>query len=227
MKIIFKYYKCGIIRIDMKNFFRLFTIIIFSLYLTSCVDYVQSISYSNGKYKMYYKVTLSKAIYAMADEDPEEFFKDFDDEAFEEVPKNAIVTPVNTDLEIGVEYRFSIDPKTTDEIEKSFLPKISGNKCFIPFLFGDSQSISDSINSDSDDYEEAFAEAIMSTAKFRVLINKGVISSIETAYFEGNGKQNYSIPVYDYGNDFCLEIPFTVLYKVGMYRTDRIVVIRN
>ena len=211
----------------MKNLIRLFTIIFLIFCLTSCVDYIQSISYSNGKYKMYYKVTLSKALYAMAEEDPEDFFEDFDEEAFEKIPKNATITPVNTDLEVGAEFRFSIDPKTTDETEKSFLPKISGNKCFIPFLFGDNKSISDSVNSDSDNYGEAFAEAIMSSAQFRVLISKGVLPSIETAYFEGKGNQNYSIPVFDYGNDFCLEIPFIVLCKEGMYRTDRIVVIRN
>lgn len=211
----------------MKNLIRLFTLIILTFYFTSCVDYIQSISYSNGKYKMYYKVTLSKVILALTDEDPEEIFKDFDEEAFEEMPENASVTPVNTDLEVGAEFRFSIDPKTTDETEKFFLPKISGNKCFIPFLLGDNKSISDSVNSDSDDYGEAFAEAIMSSAKFRVLISKGVLPSIETAYFEGKGNQNYSIPVFDYGNEFCLEIPFIVLCKEGMYRTDRIVVIKK
>lgn len=211
----------------MKNLIRLFTLIILSFYFTSCVDYIQSISYSNGKYKMYYKVTLSKVILALTDEDPEEIFKDFDEEAFEEMPENASVTPVNTDLEVGAEFRFSIDPKTTDETEKFFLPKISGNKCFIHFLLGDNKSISDSVNSDSDDYGEAFAEAIMSSAKFRVLISKGVLPSIETAYFEGKGNQNYSIPVFDYGNEFCLEIPFIVLCKEGMYRTDRIVVIKK
>ncbi len=179
----------------MKNLIRLFTLIILTFYFTSCVDYIQSISYSNGKYKMYYKVTLSKVIFALTDEDPEEIFKDFDEEAFEEMSENASVTPVNTDLEVGSEFRFSIDPKTTDETEKSFLPKTSGNKCFIPFLLGDNKSISDSVNSDSDYYGEAFAEAIMSSAKFRVLISKGVLPSIETAYFEGKGNQNYSTSI--------------------------------
>ena len=53
-------HKCAIINLNMKNAIKLFSIIFLTLCLTSCVDYVQSISYSNGKYKMYYKVTLSK-----------------------------------------------------------------------------------------------------------------------------------------------------------------------
>lgn len=203
-------------------------LIIVCLLFTSCVDYVQSISYKNGNYQMYYKVTLSKLLFAMMDEDPEEIFKDFDEEAFGEVPENASVNPVNTDLEVGAEFKFSIDPKTTDDTEKAFLPTISGTKCYIPFLLGENESIADSIDSDTDnDYGEGFAEAIMSSAKCRILINKGVIPSIETAYFEGKGNQNYSIPIFDYGDSNCLEIPFIILSQKGMYRTDRVVVIKK
>lgn len=177
---------------------------------------------------MYYKVTLSKLLFAMMDEDPEEIFRDFDEEALGEVPENASVNPVNTDLEVGAEFKFSIDPKTTDDTEKTFLPTISGTKCYIPFLLGENESIADSIGSDTDnDYGEAFAEAIMSSAKCRILISKGVIPSIETAYFEGKGNQNYSIPVFDYGDSNCLEIPFIILSQKGMYRTDRVVVIKK
>ena len=69
----------------------------------------------------------------MMDEDPEEIFRGFDEEALGEVPENASVSPVNTDLEVGAEFKFGIDPKTTDETEKSFLPTVAGKKCFIPF----------------------------------------------------------------------------------------------
>ena len=57
-------------------------------------------------------------------EDPEEIFRDFDEEALGEVPENASVNPVNTDLEVGAEFKFSIDPKATDDTEKTFLPQL-------------------------------------------------------------------------------------------------------
>ena len=38
----------------MNNIIRLVSVLLICLFFTSCVDYVQSISYSNGKYKMYY-----------------------------------------------------------------------------------------------------------------------------------------------------------------------------
>lgn len=209
----------------MKNIIRLFFVLLICLFFTSCVDYVQSISYSNGKYKMYYKVTLSKVLFAMVDEDPEELFEDFDEEALTELPENVDVKPVNTDLEVGAEFTVLIDPHTTNDDEKLLLPKIAGNKCFLPFLLGDNKSISDSVKS-KDSEDEAFTEAFLSSSKCRVLISKNVLPSIETAYFEGKGSQNYSIPIFDYGDNYCLEIPFIILTQEGMYRTDRIVVLR-
>lgn len=209
----------------MKNIIRLVSVLLICLFFTSCVDYVQSISYSNGKYKMYYKVTLSKVLFAMVDEDPEELFEDFDEEALTELPENVDVKPVNTDLEVGAEFTVLIDPHTTNDYEKLLLPKIAGNKCFIPFLLEDNKSISDSVKSKNSE-DEAFTEAFLSSSKCRVLISKNVLPSIETAYFEGKGSQNYSIPIFDYGDNYCLEIPFIILTQEGMYRTDRIVVLR-
>ena len=212
----------------MRRNVRIVSLIFSCLLLTSCVDYVQSITYKNGKYHMYYKITLSKLIFAMGDQDPDEVFKEFDEEEIGELPLNAKVKTINTDIEGGYEFSFEIDPRTTDKTEKSFLPKVAGKKCFIPFLLGDNETIADSVEKESDNnYGEAFAEAIMSSAKCRILISKGVLPSIETAYFEGKGNQNYSIPVFDYGDDYCLEIPVIILLQKGMYRTDRVVVIRK
>ncbi len=211
----------------MRRTARIFFLIMLPILFTSCVDYVQSISYKNGKYQMYYKVTLSKVLFAMAEEDPEELFKGFDEDALGELPKNISVRNVNTDLEVGAEFSFLIDPHTKDEKEQSFLPKISGNKCYIPFLLGnDDSSFADSMSSTDSD-GQAVAKAIMSSAKCRVLISKTVIPQIETAYFEGKGGQNYSIALFDYGDSYCLEIPFIILMEKGNQRFDRIVVIKK
>ena len=209
----------------MKNIIRLVSILLICFVFTSCVDYVQSVTFKNGKYHMYYKVTLSKLLFAMADEDPEEIFRDFDEDEIGELPPNTSIKPVNTELEVGAEFTFEIDPKTTDETEKSFLPTVAGEKCFIPFLLGQNDSISDSLGSDSEG--EKFAAAIMSSAKCRILLSKNLIPEIETAYFEGKGGQNFSIPIFDYGTSVCLEIPFIILIKKGMYRTDRVVIIKK
>lgn len=211
----------------MRKLLHLLPLLLIPLLFTSCIDYVQSITYKDGKYQMYYKVTLSKVLFALGDEDPEEIFESFDEDTLKDLPENVDVKPVNTDLEVGAEFSLSIDPKTTDEIEKSFLPTVAGNKCFIPFLLGDKDSsIADAMKSD-DNEAQGIAEAIMSSAKCRVMISKKVIPSIEIAYFEGRGSQNYSIPVFDYGESYCLEIPFIVLFESGMYKFDKIVILKS
>ena len=211
----------------MRKLLRLLPLLFILFLFTSCIDYVQSITYKDGKYQMYYKVTFSKVLFALGDEDPEEIFESFDEETLEDLPENVDVKPVNTDLEVGAEFTLSIDPKTTDETEKSFLPTVAGNKCFIPFLLGDKDSsIADAMKSDDND-AQGIAEAIMSSAKCRVLISKKVIPSIEIAYFEGRGSQNYSIPVFDYGESYCLEIPFIVLFESGLYKFDKIVILKS
>lgn len=220
-----------------KNFVLCFLVLV-SILFTSCVDYVQSISYKNGKYKMYYKATLSKVLFAMTGENPDEIFKNFEgelntfnnesfeDETFENLPKSAKINPINTDLELGAEFSFEVDPRTTDETEKSYLPKVSGKKCYIPFFLGNNNSdFSDELSSEDAESQEIIA-ALLSSAKCRVLIGKNIISSIETAYFEGTGGQNYSIPVFDYGDSYCLEIPFVILTR-NMYQLEKIVVIRT
>lgn len=210
----------------MKKYILIIATVLLSFCLTSCVDYIQAVSFKNGKYQMYCKVTLSKLLFAMMNEDPEKIFDGFDDQALGDLPENVVVKPVNTELEVGAEFSFNIDPHTADESEKSCLHTVQGSKCFIPFFIGQNKSIADSASSNNDE-GEAFAKAIMSSDKCRVLIGKNIMPLIETAYFEGKGNQNYSIPVFDYGDDYCLEIPFIALCEEGMYRTDRIAVIKG
>lgn len=55
---------------------------------------------------------------------------------------------------------------------------------------------------------------------------KNIVKSMN-AYFEGRGGQNYSVAVFDYGESFCMEIPFIVLLENRMCKFDRIIVIRE
>lgn len=200
-------------------------LVLISLIFTSCIDYVQSVTYKDGKYQMYYKITLSKVLFALGDQDPDDIFDEFDEEALSELPENVEVKPVSTDLEVGAEFTLSIDPRTTDEREKEFLPTVAGKKCFIPFLFGNN---TDTLTGKSKgDEGEAIAEAIMSSAKCRILISKKVIPEIETAYFEGRGGQNYSVALFDYGDSWCAEIPFILLMDEPKYKFDKLVVIKK
>lgn len=208
----------------MKKFVKFFGLLLIVLMFTSCVDYVQSLSYKDGKYQVYYKVTLSKVLLALAQQDPDDFLSElYDDDAFNGAPDWAVVKPVDTDLEVGMEISFQIDPKNVTDEEKQFLPKRSNSKYYIPYLLGKSESVSESRSSGSSE-ADGMAQAILSSAKCRVLISKKLIPSIKSAYFTGIDKSDYEIPFYDYGESFCIEIPFIVMLENG-YRTDRIVLL--
>lgn len=210
----------------MKNLAKFCGIILLAFMFTSCVDYVQSISYKDGNYHLYYKVTFSKLIFGLLDEDPEDLFEDFDEDMIENLPDNVECNSINNDFEVGAEFSIDINPKTTDEDERDLLPKVSGNKCFIPFLLGENNTASDSFGSD-DSMGEAISQAILSSAKCRIFIGKNLIPEIETAYIEGLGELNYIIPFYDYGDSFCLEIPFVVIMEDSFYKTDKIVIVKG
>lgn len=215
----------------MKSFFNRFIICVLlfsvSLLFTSCIDYVQAISYKDGNYHIYYKITLSKVLFALGNEDPEEFFAEtFDEQAFNELPESARLKKVNTDLEVGIECGVIIHPKTSNEEEKALLPKAGGNKYYIPFLLGNKGDLSDVMQPD-DTGTEDLVQALMASAKCRIMIGKKIIPDIESAYFEGLGGQNYSVPVFDYGDVFCMEIPFSVLFESGMYNFNDLIIIKK
>lgn len=190
----------------------------------SCVDYIQSISYKGGKYHLYYKVTFSKILMELAEEDVDDFMKDFNEEFVEPMPEFFSANPVNTELEVGAEFSFDIDPKNATDEEKDVLPKKAGNKYLIPFSFGNELSQADDFDS-LDAESESIAMAMMSTAKFRILIAKNIIPTIETAYFKGRGKKDFSIPFFDFGDSYCLEIPYIVFFERTMYNFNEIVII--
>ena len=193
----------------------------------SCVDYIQSISYKGGKYHLYYKVTFSKILMELAEEDVDDFMKDFNEEFVEPMPEFFSANPVNTELEVGVEFSFDIDPKNATDEEKDVLPKKAGNKYLIPFSFSNELSQADDFDS-LDAESESIAMAMMSTAKFRILIAKNIIPKIDSAYFvaEDEDDENYYISVFDYGNNYCLEIPFLLFVDNYLYDLDRIVITR-
>lgn len=218
----------------MRHFFRILLLLFVSLSFMSCVDYVQTIGYKNGKYQLYYKITLSKMIFALAEEDPEETLQEISGESF---PEGVSIRKVDTDLEAGAEFSFELDPRKAGGKEKDFLPVSSGNSLFIPFLLGKEESISEAFGStngenapDSEgsklgtEMGDALANAMLSSAKCRMLLSKKMIPAIGTVYFEGLRGQDCSLPVFDYGESYCIEIPLILLTEKNKYKFDRVVV---
>ena len=163
----------------------------------------------------------------LAETDSEDFFSEFNPEELEGMPENFSMELINTDLDIGYELGMKIHPKTQDSEERRMLPTVSGSKFYIPFILG-SQEANFASEMSSDDYDEQMMMmALFSSVKCRVMVSKKIIPQIDLAYFEGSGGQHYSIPVFDYGDSLCLEVPFIVIMEENRYNFERIVVIKE
>ena len=210
----------------MRRLFRLLPILFVSLSFMSCVDYVQSIGYKNGKYHLYYKITLSKMMFSLAEADPEDLFREIESD-MSDLPPGAEYRRVDTDLEAGIELSAEINPKTADEDDRKMLPVSEGNRMYVPFLPGStddfSKDLSEMTESD-DDMTSTMAKAMLPSAKSRILLSKKMLPAVGTVYFEGQGGQDCSLPVFDYGETFCIEIPFILLTEKDKYKFDRVVV---
>ena len=163
----------------------------------------------------------------MDDEDAEDFVDELLDYSSSEIPENVTMNGVDTETEAGFELIFDVDPKTATEEEKEFLPTKSGDKYFIPFYM--KEMLSDIDDFDDVDLDDSFTLAMFSTGKVRVMIAKNIIPSIKDAYFEAEDEddENFYISVFDYGNNYSLEIPFLLFFDDYMYDLDRIVITRG
>lgn len=208
----------------MKNFIKISFCLLLTIFFSSCVDYVQSVSLKNGKYNLYYKMICSKELLNYVDEDVNEIIDYINsDEVLEEIPSYLSINPVDNDTEVGFELSALIDPKKYSSSDDIQIPKKDGNILYVPFLLGQS-SISESLTFDTEE-EEMAASYLFSTAKCSVFISKNIAPTIRTAYFNGIHARNYIITCYDYGDMYCLEIPFKILYEVENYNIDQIVVV--
>lgn len=194
----------------MRFLIRVFELLCLTM-LVSCVDYVQSISIKNGVYNLYYKVTLSKMLDAMGEGSAESFFDD-DIDSFN-MPRGAKANKIDTELESGIQFSIPVEKNTKDSDEKALLPVIKGNLICVPFPIGDTD-FTDSVDLESD--TGAMTAAILSSAKCRIIICKDVARDVSNVYFSG-ADSNYPIPFYDYGEAWCAEIPFIIMFQDNFY----------
>ncbi len=203
-------------------------LLLLPLLLTSCFDYVQSVGMKNGKNQIYYKVTFSKPIMQMIGQDTQVPW--LDEETKESFGGKASLKNIDTELEFGAEISAELDPKSLDpEADKELqelLPVISGKKCLIPFVAGEKSDALDDMKN-ADDESMSMMLMLMSSLKARVLVDKSLVPRIKSACFEGNGREDYQIPFYDYGPAWCLEVPLTVLLERESYQLGTIIVTRK
>ena len=178
--------------------------------LTSCIDYVQTLTYKDGKYRIYCKMTVNKPLLSMAGGDQD--LSEFDSMNMPE-DMDGTFNPVETDLEKGIELILNVNPSTSRSEEKDVLPTKSGKKVFIPFVLEKAGGLSNVQNIDLESQSGKLTLAMMSSAKCNVQVSKRVVPSVQMAYFASSSGQDLEIPFYDYGDSWCMEIPFVTFMQ--------------
>lgn len=202
-------YRLLICEYCMKNCLKLvkfLSLIMVSFFFSSCIDFVETIGVDDGNYQIYTKMTFSKTMFAYAGVDADILVK----ELSEEIINDGIsFIPVNATSEIGVQINASILPESEDKLDLALMPRISGNTYVIPFIMGDAAPAMQDKIKDEDENSVQMINMMLSTAKCRIFISKNVIPYAKAAYFDGTEK--VLIDLFDFGEQYCLEIPFSLL----------------
>lgn len=197
--------------------------------LTSCLDSVQAISYNDGQYYWYMKLSLSKALLEMTGEDADAFWEEVDNADFGEFPDFVSVKPVETDMEVGVEVSAYLDPNSKDEDIQLILPRKIGNEYHVAFFVGFMDIFNSGDFSDSDEIE--MTQMMLASAKCRVMVGKNIIPHAEGAYIAAWDDswygEDYKMPVYDYGDSYCVEIPWAILLESDQYDLSQVIFVKN
>lgn len=192
----------------MAKIFRILPLLVLATLLSSCVDYVQSVSVSGGKSRVYCKLAWSRPLVEMSDLDAETALGD---SGIGSLMKGADVREISTEYERGREFTVWVD-KGSEEAA-ALLPKSGGGECRIPFLIGsEAATLAEELASE-DEEGQAIKKAMLSSAKCRVIVDKKIAKRIVSAHFERADGDEYEIPVYDYGPAFCMEIPYLALFE--------------
>lgn len=189
---------------------------------TSCVDYVQTLSYVDGYFLSNYKVTMSRSSLELMEEEPEEFFGLSQEELEKNVSSYGCgykANIIDNDLDVGYEFGFAVDGN--DESDYDFMPHFNEDtgELYIPFLLGESSKEFESSMGEEDEMSQAVAMAMLNSTKARFIVSKSVISEISGAYFYGE-EGDIDLPVYDYGDSYAVEIPLSVLSAGGQNSVD-------
>lgn len=181
-------------------------VILSTFMFTGCIDIVENISYSDSNYNIGIRITLSKLLFAMANEDPDKFLNQL--QSSDDIPENAEINPINSELEAGVYFKVKIDPQNATEEQKEFLPLVKKDgKVIIPVFLYD-QNFSDIEKMDAE--SKGIAQAMLSTAKYRVNLSKKIISPLSDVKFVCES-ETHPVEYYDMGEMYCIEIPFILL----------------
>ncbi len=191
-------------------------IIVFSLmvlFLSGCFNITQHISKEGNELNVFVKFTVSKSVFEMAssmggnksDDNPcEDIFKYNEENIISGFPENieARFVKADNDVECGYEMYMSVDTKSKDykKLKRSNAPAL------FPLVDDEGIYIKFPQNDEESGGGDQMGAAFMSTALYRLTINRNVIDEIESVTFK-NDEESYDISYIELPDIFIIEVP--------------------
>ena len=183
-----------------------------ALLFTGCFNITQHISKEGKDLNVFLKFSVSKSIFELSnsmggksDENPcEDIFKFNEEQIINTFPKNieAEYNKVDSELECGYEMYMSVDTKGKEykKLKKSnapaLFPLVDDGEIYIKFP----QS------GEEDEGGDQMSAAFMSTALYRLTVNRDVIDEIHEVTFNA-GDEFYELSYIELPDIFIIEVP--------------------
>ena len=214
---------------------RLFTSAFFCaicLLFVSCFEIVESVSLDNGRYKISYRITVSKTLSELGelgnaigsyDDDYFDDYDDFDyDELFDDIDilKDPLVRRnlkrIDTEFETGFYFQVIVPTNKKHSLYDidDLIPVKKGNTyIFSMDLFNDAHL-------DPEDVEEQltseFIKMFFGVAKYRILMSKSLMPTMTSARLVRGSRIVSEVSFYDDGDVWSVDIPMPLLFEGGM-----------
>ena len=198
----------------MKRFFVLMTSVLMVLCLTSCFEFVQSISLEGESYHIKRQISFSKYFLAMimsGKSAPSDALslKEFEAE-FDNLAETMGAESFHTPSESGIISTMTINRDTQLEEELASLPHKDGTKFIIPLI--DMTETAEKAQTDWNSLSMAYM--FLTTAEYQLTLEKEIVPHISYAYLiEQNSNEQYFVDVADDGKNYLIEIPVMPLFE--------------
>ena len=198
----------------MKRFFVLMTSVLMVLCLTSCFEFVQTISLEGESYHIKRQISFSKYFLAMmmsgeSDSSEALSLKEFETE-FDKLAETMGAESFHTPSESGIISTMTINRNTQVEEELASLPRKDGTKFIIPLI--DMTETAEKAQTDWNSLSMAYM--FLTTAEYQLTLGKEIVPHISYAYLiEQNSNEQYLVSVMDNGKNYLIEIPVMPLFE--------------
>ena len=190
------------------------TSVLMVLCLTSCFEFVQSISLEGESYHIKRQISFSKYFLAMimsGKSAPSDALslKEFEAE-FDNLAETMGAESFHTPSESGIISTMTINRDTQLEEELASLPHKDGTKFIIPLI--DMTETAEKAQTDWNSLSMAYM--FLTTAEYQLTLEKEIVPHISYAYLiEQNSNEQYFVDVADDGKNYLIEIPVMPLFE--------------